>query len=80
MRTTAPPAAPLLPAGLTINCKPSDKCAPGFNGDTVLEQLGFTGVSSEIVFNAAILVAIMGVSISLAYTALWFNVRKLVRA
>ncbi len=74
-----PTRAPTPCAGLALTCTPEQKCAPGFNGDVVLTQMGFDGLGS-IAQNCGILIAILGVSICLAYAALWFNVRKLVRS
>lgn len=62
--------------GLTINCDPSEKCAPGYDGETVISNLGMSDDGS-VGQNCGILLA-MAVGLTLlAFIALWNAVRKL---
>jgi hypothetical protein len=60
-------------SGLEINCGPGDGCAPGYNGDTVIRNMGIDG---DIPWNCGILIALTGFFMLLAYIMLAIGVRK----
>ncbi|PNH12086.1 ABC transporter G family member 1, partial [Tetrabaena socialis] len=63
-------------SGLQINCTPDQDCAPGFNGETVLRNMGFD-TKGSVEQNAGILFAMLWGLLVLAYIALWLAVRRL---
>lgn len=61
--------------GLTIDCEPG-QCAPGYDGETVLNNLGFSD-DGTVGQNAAVLFGLMCFFLICAYAALWVGVRRL---
>ncbi|KAG2442858.1 hypothetical protein HXX76_002937 [Chlamydomonas incerta] len=64
--------------GLQINCTPDESCPPGYDGDMVLANMGFSDKGS-IGQNLGILFAMVWALLLLSYVALWLAVRRLVK-
>ncbi|KAG2499376.1 hypothetical protein HYH03_002951 [Edaphochlamys debaryana] len=62
--------------GLQINCTPQQECAPGYDGEAVIANLGFADQGGPP-RNTGILFAILVGLLGLAYVALWGAVRRL---
>jgi hypothetical protein len=64
--------------GLQIECTADQACPPGYDGEDVLQQLGFTDKGS-IEQNVGVLFALMVGFLLMAYVALWAAVRRLTK-